>query len=137
MFQKQTSLERQLQRITNDLERARKECNGFKEKGSNRKKTLQHCQKKLSEVKAELDKLANTPDLDNKKDVCNRLWKSRKDTGEPQSTYRCSPAYHSSSLPSEYLENDRNHDLQIFAFYVLVATFVCCVLFSGWIKGFM
>ena len=141
MFQKQTSLERQLQRITNDLERARKEYNDFKEELSRREMTLQICQKQLEEVKAELDKAANkrfleTDEPDNKKKVRARLWKRKKDAATPQSTFS-EPLPHVLCHTTEAWENGWDRYLPLFSFYILVVTFVCCVLFSGWIKRFM
>ena len=138
MINGQTSLEKQMEKIQKDLERARKEYYGFMEEVSKREKTLQICQKQLSEVKAELDKRTNKrlveQDTNNDR---NRSWKRKKDTVATHNIYSNIPSYYASCQPSNYLENERNHNYSLLSFYVLVVTFVCCVLFSGWIKGYM
>lgn len=140
MLKTQTSLlEDQLQKAINDLERARKEYNSFKEEVYKREMTLQNCQKQLSEVKAEFEKISNNRFAELKKEntAQNRLWKRKKDTVATQKRCSHSPSYFASCQPSDYLENERNHNYPLLSLYVLVVTFVCCVLFSGWIKGYM
>ena len=121
------------------MESVRKGCNGLGEKASKRDVTLQICQKHLIEMKAELDNLANVRfvESDNKKTAHDHLWKRKNETVTPQRTYSKTLSCRATCRSSEFFENDRNHYLPLFSFYVVVVTFVCCVLFSGWIKGYL